>query len=119
MDGTDDFFSRNHLRLLNIASWAKSLAWIALVLYVLWTGLQITQLLLAKDDGNFIGQTSQSFLTMLTERPWDLFEQMVRTALTLLRGIIYFVILKGISLGLNMIVETDINYREKEGLQHE
>jgi hypothetical protein len=32
----------------------------------------------------------------------------------LLRGIIYYLVLKGISLGLNMIVETDINYRERK-----
>jgi hypothetical protein len=32
----------------------------------------------------------------------------------LLRGIIYYVVLKSISLGLNMIVETDVNYREQE-----
>lgn len=32
----------------------------------------------------------------------------------MIKGVVYFLILKGISLGLNMIVETDINYREKK-----
>jgi len=31
-----------------------------------------------------------------------------------LKGIVYFLMLKGISLGLNMIIETDINYREQK-----
>jgi hypothetical protein len=35
-----------------------------------------------------------------------------------LQGIVYFLVLNGISLGLNMIVETNINYREqKEGAE--
>jgi len=34
----------------------------------------------------------------------------------LLGGFVYYVVLKGISLGLYMIVETDMNYREKENL---
>jgi hypothetical protein len=34
----------------------------------------------------------------------------------LLRGIVYYLVLKGTSLGINMIVETDINYRDQEGV---
>ena len=37
-----------------------------------------------------------------------------RMARSLLNGVVYYVVLKSISLGLNMIVETDINYREKK-----
>lgn len=33
---------------------------------------------------------------------------------TFLKGIIYFLVLKAVSLGLNMIIETDINYREQK-----
>ena len=32
----------------------------------------------------------------------------------LLKGIVYFLVLKGIALGLDMIIETDINYREAQ-----
>jgi hypothetical protein len=32
----------------------------------------------------------------------------------LVEGAIYYLVLKGIALGLNMIVETDINYRDKK-----
>jgi len=31
-----------------------------------------------------------------------------------LQGAVYYLVLKGVALGLNMIVETDINYRDKE-----
>jgi hypothetical protein len=33
-------------------------------------------------------------------------------AAAILSGATFYVVLKGISLGLNMIVETDVNYRE-------
>ena len=32
------------------------------------------------------------------------------------KGIIYFLVLNGISLGLNLIFETDINYRDSNQL---
>ncbi len=40
----------------------------------------------------------------------DVSLQMIRV---LIEGAIYYLVLKGVALGLNMIVETDINYREK------
>ncbi len=113
MDGTDDFFSRNHLRLLNIASWAKSLAWVALALYVLWAGIQVVQLITAQDNGNFVGPTSLSISTMFKVDPLGLLGRLASISSIALKGLIYFLVLKGMSLGLNMIVETDINYREK------
>ena len=93
--------------------WAKYLAWTALVIYILLVVGQIIQLLLAKDNGNFVGATSQSLATMLKENPFNIFRLAVNMAATILRGFVYFVILKGISLGLDMIVEPDINYRDK------
>ena len=113
MDEQENFFSENHERLISISVWAKYLAWAALVIYILFVIAQIIQLLLAKDDGNFVGATSQSLATMLKENPFNVFRLAVNMAATILRGFIYFVILKGISLGLDMIVETDINYRDK------
>lgn len=115
MDTTEDFFSQHHVRLLNFASWARSLAWIALIVYVIFVGIQIIRLVVANDNGNIQGPGSQSILTMLVENPLILVEQLVSMAMTLIRGIIYFMILKGVSLGLQMIVETDINYRENGG----
>jgi hypothetical protein len=112
MDGQEDFFSENHNRLLNIAWWAKNMAWLVLLAYVLWVGIQVIRLVLAKDDGNFFGPTLQSLATMLRDSPLDAFEGMINITTTPLKGLVYFVVLKGISLGLNMMVETDVNYRE-------
>lgn len=113
MDEQEEFFSQNQERLLVIAVWAKYLAWVALAIYILLVVLQIIQLLMANDNGNFAGPTSQSLITMLRDNPFSFVRFVVNTIATGLKGLIYFVVLKGISLGLNMIVETDVNYREK------
>jgi hypothetical protein len=41
----------------------------------------------------------------------DLVPDILRRLLT---GFIYYVVLKGISLGLYMVIETDMNYRQRE-----
>lgn len=117
MDEQENFFSDNHDRLLNIAYTAKIIAWIVLVVYIIY-GM----------GTYYIEQTNQTFhmglpnsyiffTGMLRKNPLyalGLFAEMLSV---FLRGIIYFLILKAISLGLNMIVETDVNNREarKEG----
>lgn len=117
MDEQENFFSDNHNQLLNIAYTAKIIAWIVFVVYIIY-GL-----------GTFyVEQTNQMyymglpnsyifFTDMLTKNPIYALSLLANIIGIFLRGIIYFLILKAISLGLNMIVETDINYRDvrKEG----
>lgn len=97
----EEFFSSNHKRLLTIANWARYLAWIALVAYILLAGLQI---LPRQSFGDFPPQDTQL----------EQLRRVAGAAVVLLRGVIYYLVLKGISLGLNMIVETNINYREQQ-----
>lgn len=113
----NDFFSENHKRLLDMATWAKYLAWVALAVGVLgmassviqnWNSYQLSHMMGAP------GQATDGLLALLRRNPWfalDVFLEMVKA---LFGGVFYFVVLKGISLGLNMIVETDINYRERK-----
>jgi len=106
------FFSPNHNRLLNIAVWAKYLAWVVLVVFILNAGLQIFQYQVLFSN---TGQPQFDVWSFLIKNdPLRAFEMVVNMVATALRGVIYYLILKGISLGLNMIVETDINYRERE-----
>ncbi len=112
MDKQENFFSDNHNQLLNIAYTAKIIAWIVLVVY-----------LLVAIGTFYIEQTNQMysmglpnsyifFTDMLKKNPIYALGLLAKLISIFLRGIIYFLILKAISLGLNMIVETDINYRE-------
>ena len=38
-----DFFSANHKRLLSLATWAKYLAWVALIFTIFRMGMDIVQ----------------------------------------------------------------------------
>jgi hypothetical protein len=104
----ENFLSSNHNRLLNIATWAKYLAWVVLVVYILWAVLLLFQY-------PAIFRTSDSLQSFFKDNPFDAFRLLVNVLATLLRGIIFYLFLKGLSLGLNMIVETDVNYRERKG----
>lgn len=111
MTEQEQFFSPSHNRLLNIAMWAKYLAWVVLVIYIIWAALQMLQ------TGAVINNAMPQmggWLFLLRTDPFRAFELVVNIAATVLRGGIYYLVLKGISLGLRMIVETDINYREQE-----
>jgi hypothetical protein len=115
MKEQEDYFSPNHNRLLSIASWAKYLAWVVLIVYVLWAiGAYFQEQNMYLNYGQGIpGQTYLDFFIYLTNFPSIGLSVLVRIIGTVLQGVVYYLVLKGISLGLNMIVETDINYRDR------
>lgn len=108
MEEQSSFFSENHNRLLNIATWAKILARVVLIVYLLWAVLLLFQ-------NPAIFRSSDSIQVFFKDNFFDAFRLLVNVLATLLRGIIFYLFLKGLSLGLNMIVETDVNYRERQG----
>ena len=108
MNKQEDFFSPNHKLLLSIATWAKHIAWIVLVAYILLAGTEIIRF-----QNNI--EASQNFGGNVPNSPLDIFRLVINMAAHALKGVVYYLVLKGISLGLNMIVETDINYREQKG----
>jgi len=108
MNEQENFFSPNHKQLLSLAIWAKYIAWVVLVAYILLSGIEIIQF---QNTANFNNQNS---LGVAKSNLLDFFRLAINILTTSLKGIVYYLVLKGISLGLNMIVETDINYREQE-----
>lgn len=118
MNEEKDFFSPNHNRLLSIATWAKYLSWVVLVVYFFWaigTYIQEQNYFLYYGSIGTQMQTYRDFIDVLRQVPSYGFSIFIEMVGVFLRGIVYFLVLKGISLGLNMIVETDINYREQKG----
>lgn len=116
MTEQEEFFSPSHNRLLSIAVWAKYLAWVALIYFIVQAGLVIFQYH-ADLQRMYMWTTSSPMMTLKELFEFDplhfsidVISDMVSA---LLRGAIYYLILKSMSLGLNMIVETDINYRER------
>ena len=116
MNEQGDYFSPKHDRLLSIATWAKYLAWIVLVIHFLWAGAAYIQeqnyFMSYRALGNQIQY--QDFMDFLQAVPSYGLSLLIEIVGVFLRGVVYFLVLQGISLGLNMIVETDLNYRERE-----
>jgi hypothetical protein len=82
----EEFFSPNHNRLLSIATWAKYLAWIVLVVYILNAILQIFQYQF------FLNNNVQPQLDMwlfLKTNPFEGFRLGIDILTTIVRGIVY------------------------------
>ena len=112
MDEQKNFFSNNHNQLLNIAYTAKNIAWIVLIVYILYA---IGTFYIEQSNQMFNRGFPNSYILftdMLAKNPVYALSLFAEIISVFLRGIVYFLVLKSISLGLNMIVETDINYRE-------
>ncbi|MFT3892390.1 MAG: hypothetical protein QM730_12210 [Anaerolineales bacterium] len=107
MEENQDFFSPNHKRLLNVAAWSGTLSWIVLVAFILGAILQLLQY------RNIVYYQQTNIWDFFRSNPMDAFRSIVNLLNTALKGVVYYLVLKGISLGLNMIVETDVNYREQ------
>jgi len=118
MSRQEEFLSPEHGKLLNIAIWAKYLAWVVLAIYVFQTGFVIIQRQANSQQMQaVIGDpiSSQEYWDRALDKPIyyliDIGSDMIYI---FLKGVIFYIVLKGISLGLYMIVETDVNCREKE-----
>lgn len=115
MEEQEDFFSPKHKQLLNIATWAKYLAWVVLVVYLFYALGAYTQEKTYYSFNHGTGIQSIEFNEYLASNLAFGISVGVKILAVFLKGIIFFLVLKGISLGLNMIVETDINYRDQKG----
>jgi hypothetical protein len=58
-------------------------------------------------------QFQTNLIGLFTQQPIFIFDVLLQMASFLLQGAVFYLLLEGVALGLNMIVETDINYREK------
>jgi hypothetical protein len=104
---TDNFFTAKHARLTRIASVANVFAWIILAVQILLVYFRFFQFqqssLMAISD----------FMDVLNHNLLYTIRLVVDLVSVFLQGIVSWLVLKGISVGLNMIVETDLNYKEK------
>lgn len=120
-DTEDDYFTSKHAKLDNIASAANTFAWIALVSQILYMAARFIQLQNSyMMQAIWAGTDQPGFLEMLSRNAGYTFSLIVDLAGILIRGIVYWLVLKAVSAGLYMIVETDLNYRDDlEGVSNE
>jgi hypothetical protein len=110
----EDFFTRKHARLANIASATNTFAWIALVFQILYMGARLLQYQNSYTMQNMASGLGQpNFMEMLSQNPLYTFSLVVDLANIFLRAVMWWLALKGISLGLYMIIETNLNYEDK------
>jgi hypothetical protein len=108
MGEQNDLFDWKHLNLWKISSRADVLSSIVVIIFAflaLREAYRYNQLAHNQFQTNLIGLFSQEPIYIL-----DVLLQMTRV---FLQGAVFYLVLKGVALGLNMIVETDINYRDK------
>jgi hypothetical protein len=120
---TDDFFTAKHARLIRIANIANVFAWVVIAVFILAVGAKFIQVESSYYmQQNIYMNTDQnlSFANMLAGNLVYAASFYVNLISIFLQGMVFGLVLKGISLGLNMIVETDLNYRVKaQGESHE
>jgi hypothetical protein len=114
MTKQEDFFSPNHHRLLNIAYWANILAWIAFISAFILPLARFLEMQSLYDAQRFNTDQQSSFMEYFRSHLAFALSLIVDTFYKFVFGFIYFTVLKGVSYGLNMLVETDINYREQK-----
>jgi hypothetical protein len=108
MTENNELFDRKHLRLWRISSQAGFLSNIVIIIYIFIATNQTIGYITSNDL-----YTSQMGNNTFQE-PVFILSAFLHIAALLIQGGIYYVTLKGISLGLTMIVETDINYRDEK-----
>ena len=108
MNEQEELFDWKHTKLWKLsfaADFWSSIVIIVFIFLALGEAYRYNQLAHNQFHTNLIGLFSQEPIYIL-----DVLLQMARV---FLQGAVYYLVLKGIALGINMIVETDINYREK------
>lgn len=111
-ESNEEFFTPKHKRLGRISATANNFAWIVLVFFILQAFSQYL---------NFTShQSFQASIEMFKENPEFALNLFLNMTDILLKGVVYWLTLKGVSLGLNMIMETDLNYRGRlRGVKNE
>jgi uncharacterized membrane protein len=103
MDATvDDFFTKRHKRLIDLAKIARVVSWIVLVFYILSAGARII-------NGFDLQRTG--FLSLRGIDPLTTIIILLDALIKFITGGVFWVGLQGIAHGLSMIVDTNLNYR--------
>jgi hypothetical protein len=107
-----NFLERNHKKMLWIAFWANALSWTLLVVYVISGILSLIETIrvLQVYSQRISIQNSPQMPNYLI---WG--RGIVQILATFFTGVVYIMILKSVSLGLKILVDTNLNYKLGRG----
>jgi len=109
----DEFFTADHDRLARIANIANVVAWIAFVVYIILVGAKFVEVQNSFTFQRGVLGQEPNFWGMLSQKPLYAASLFINMLSIFLQGVVYWLVLKGISLGLNMIIEIDLDNKEK------
>lgn len=108
MNQKNNLFGWKHATLWRISLWANVLAPI-----VLFVSILLIANLIARYNQFARSQFNLGLLEWLSQNPDYAFDLIAQTGRSLLSGAVYYVFLKGVALAFDILIETDLNYREK------
>jgi hypothetical protein len=105
----DDFFTKHHARLTNFALAANIVAWIVFIAHIILVCAKYIETQNIYNYQSMVSGQIADFADMLKEKPIYAASFYVNLFGIFLDGIVYALVLKGISLGLYIILENDLN----------
>jgi hypothetical protein len=99
--GSVHWLERKHKKMLRVAFCADILSWTVLALYAISTMFYVIPTI----------RTLQAGEMPVNARPYIWLDIGINILITFFHGVFYALVLKGVSLGLKMLVETDLNYK--------
>jgi hypothetical protein len=112
IDEANDFFTEKHKRLVRIAAIANVLAWVVFGVYLFYAVLTMLTVVRSNCSDTQAALPIYNIIPLIDEYRLCVIRVFSLVLTTFLHGVIYGLVLKAVSLGLNMIVETDLNYRK-------
>ena len=100
----DTFYTKKHKRMSMISTTAAIFSWLVLIFFILSTISEFVAFFRFQDMA-----TLQEYFEHSPETYINIFLEMTHS---LLQGFTFFLVLRSVYLGLNMILETELNYRE-------
>ncbi len=101
----DDFFTPRHKRLDRIARAANVLAWIILAFQILYA--------LGRLEIFFQNVSAQPIDLTITRNIWAVAYGLAGILNDIFGAFVVWLVLRGVAAGLNMLIETDLNYRQR------
>jgi len=109
MKKQDSLFDWKHARLWRFSSLADFASSVVIVIYLLLAIGEVYQY-----NSTAHTQYQTNLIGLFSQYPVYIFDVSLQMARVFLQGVVYYLVLKGVALGLSMIVETDLNYRDRE-----
>ena len=105
----DDFFTKKHARLTNFALAANIFAWIVFIVHIFLVWARYIEVQNTYTYQSIVSGQIADFAGMLKEKPVYAASLYLDMLGIFLRGVVFALVLKGVSLGLYILLENDLN----------